>query len=276
MRGVARALRPAAEASITPPPAFAIARRALEFQNVMRRSLLLAYALITGLSLISSGPAFAQYGGGGGGGRGGAGAGAGGDDSSDDAARKKRDDEWSTGANLDLPGKRNAGPCPFVKVLYDASRYVEFKDDKVASSAVGYTGEIQNLSSGCVYTGTDPIHVEAELLFAFGRGPQASEANHTYRYWVAVTDRNMGVIAKEYFDVEAKFPQGEDRVLVTDRINGITIPRADANVSGANFEVLIGFDVTPQMADFNRMGKRFRVNAGSPAAQASSAPAAQP
>ena len=32
--------------------------------------------------------------------------------------------------------------------------------------------------------------------------------------------------------------------------------------SGANFEILVGFDVTPQMAAFNRLGKRFRPNAG--------------
>jgi hypothetical protein len=30
--------------------------------------------------------------------------------------------------------------------------------------------------------------------------------------------------------------------------------------------VLVGFDVTPEMVDFNRNGKRFRVNAGAPAA----------
>ncbi|MHB8285532.1 MAG: Tat pathway signal sequence domain protein, partial [Caulobacteraceae bacterium] len=27
-------------------------------------------------------------------------------------------------------------------------------------------------------------------------------------------------------------------------------------------EVLVGFDVTPKMAEFNRLGKRFRVNSG--------------
>ena len=50
---------------------------------------------------------------------------------------------------------------------------------------------------------------------------------------------------------------------MTDHINGITIPRKDANVSGSNFEVLVGFDIPPEMVDFNRQGKRFRVNAGS-------------
>jgi hypothetical protein len=36
-------------------------------------------------------------------------------------------------------------------------------------------------------------------------------------------------------------------------------------VSGENFEILVGFDVTPEMADFNRQGKRFRINVGAPA-----------
>ena len=42
----------------------------------------------------------------------------------------------------------------------------------------------------------------------------------------------------------------------------LVIPRALATTSGSNFEVLVGFEVTPQMAAFNRLGKRFRVNAG--------------
>ena len=55
----------------------------------------------------------------------------------------------------------------------------------------------------------------------------------------------------------------------TEDVFGITIPRANLKVSGANFEVLVGFDVTPEMADFNRQGERFRVNAGETTAQAS-------
>jgi arginyl-tRNA synthetase len=58
----------------------------------------------------------------------------------------------------------------------------------------------------------------------------------------------------------------------TETLKTITIPRADEKVSGGNFEVLIGFDVTPEMAAFNRDGKRFRVNAG----QTQQAQTAQP
>src|SRR5690606_7733514 len=114
------------------------------------------------------------------------------------AAKKKRDSEWNQ-PRAPLPQLRNAGPCPFVKVLYDAGRYIEFKDNREASSAVAYTGELQGLSSGCEYKDADPIKVRLEMLFGLGRGPEATESHKTYRYWVAVTQRNKQVLAKEYF-----------------------------------------------------------------------------
>ena len=186
----------------------------------------------------------------------------------DDAAKKrKRDSEWGNNQSP-LPALRNAGPCPFVKTLYDAARYVEFKDDREASANVGFSGEIQGISAGCQYKDDEPIQVAMEVLFELGRGPQATGSQKTYRYWVAVTDRNRSVLAKETFDLPVNFPSGKDRVYVTEKINEITIPRAALTTSGSNFEILVGFEVTPQMAAFNRDGKRFRLNAGAQAAAA--------
>jgi hypothetical protein len=173
---------------------------------------------------------------------------------------KKKKDDWGD-KHPPIPTIQNAGPCPFVKVLYDAARYVELKDNVEKFSAVGYTGEIQNLSSVCQYKGADPIHVQMEVLFELGRGPEAEGSSKTYRYWVAVTDRNRDVIDKTYFNLPVSFPAGQDRVLYTDTLKGITIPRASAKVSGANFELLVGFDVTPDMVAFNRDGKRFKPSA---------------
>jgi hypothetical protein len=215
------------------------------------------FTLLVAAAFLVAAPfaAHAQYGGG-------AGQGGGGDKQADeDAKKRKRDKEWGD-AQAPLPALRNAGPCPYVKTLYDASRYVEFKDDKEASASVGFTGEIQSLSAGCQYKDDEPIKVTMDILFEFGRGPQATSSSKTYRYWIAVTDRNREVIAKQEFEVPVNFPSGKDRVFVTEPVNNITIPRGTATTSGANFEVLVGFDVTPKMADFNRQGKRFRVNAG--------------
>jgi hypothetical protein len=103
--------------------------------------------------------------------------------------------------------------------------------------------------------------------FTLGRGPQAQGRAKTYRWWVAVTERNRSVIAKEHFALNAQFQPGQDRLAADESLGGITIPRKDDKVSGANFEILIGFDVTPEMAAFNRDGKRFRATAGEQVSQ---------
>lgn len=171
--------------------------------------------------------------------------------------KKQKEKEWNT-EPAPLPEVKNAGPCPYVKVLYDASRYVELKDDKEALANVGWTGEIEGVKSECQYRSSEPIRVQAAIRFGLGRGPQATGSSKNYRYWVAVTTRNQAVLNKQFFDIVGTFEPGQDRIHVVDTIKGITIPRANATVNGQNFEILIGFDVTPQMAEFNRLGKRFR------------------
>ncbi len=175
-------------------------------------------------------------------------------------ADRRRQEEFNL-TPAPLRERPNAGPCPFVRILYDAARYVEFEGGQQASSAVGFTGEIEGVEAECEYREADPIDIDMEILFHLGRGPQADGGSRTYRYWVAVTERNSAILAKQYFDLPVDF-EGQDRVMVRERLEGITIPRSDIAVSGASFEVLIGFEVTPEMAEFNRSGSRFRIGAG--------------
>ena len=165
-----------------------------------------------------------------------------------------------------------AGPCPYVKILYDAARYVELEGGRAAISNVGYTGEIEGISSDCEYREADPIRVDIGMLFQLGRGPQATSDQRTYRYWVAVTERNNAILSKEYFDLPVNF--AGQRTASVNEERTIVIPRAGVDTSGGNFEILVGFDVTPEMAEFNRSGSRFRVNAGT--TPAAPAPAAAP
>lgn len=155
-----------------------------------------------------------------------------------------------------LQRRPNAGPCPYVKILYDAARYVELEDGRPAYGAVGYTGEIEGLTSSCAYRGEEPIRVDMDVLFRLGRGPQATGAQRTYRYWIAVTERNRAVLDKQYFDLPVNFGGAQTAEATEQRT--IVIPRAQMTTSGAAFEILVGFDVTPEMAEFNRGGSRFR------------------
>jgi hypothetical protein len=179
--------------------------------------------------------------------------------------KKQKEKDWALG-EAPLPKVNTAGPCPFVRSLYDAARYVELKDRKESAGSVGFTGEIEGIKSTCEYKGGEPIKLKMATDFAFGRGPQADGETKIYRYWVAVTVRNSVVLDKKYFDVKVDFPKGADRVALVDRLEDIEIPRANATVSGSNFEVLVGFDVTPDMIQFNRLGKRFLPNIANPVA----------
>jgi len=49
---------------------------------------------------------------------------------------------------------------------------------------------------------------------------------------------------------------------VTERVDKIVIPRVAEGTSGENFEIIVGFELTPEQRAFNADGKRFRVSAG--------------
>ena len=144
--------------------------------------------------------------------------------------------------------RQNAGPCPPVGALYDSSRYVEFDGGGELYSNIEFTGEIIDVRLFCRYVEDNPLEAEVEIDFAFGKGPAADSSAHTYPYYVAVTRRNGKVLAKKYFNTEV--------------IGTIEIPRVDESISGTNFEVVVGFELTQEQLEFNRAGKRFRMDAG--------------
>ena len=160
-------------------------------------------------------------------------------------------------------GERNAGPCPRAFALYDAARIVELRGERQVFSNVGFTGEIAKVRSLCRYVGERPIVGDIEIDMNFGRGPAAGEqSTATYQYFVAVTRKNLAVIDKQTFPVTVEFPAGADRVSVTETISEYVIPRATETTSGENFEIIVGFEVTPEQRAFNADGRRFRVTAG--------------
>ncbi len=155
----------------------------------------------------------------------------------------------------------NAGPCPLLGALYEASRVVEFASAEERYTNIAFTGEIESVRGLCRYVDADPIHERVAIDMAFGRGAAAPGDRRTYRYWVAVARRGRAPIEKSYFDVDVRFGD-EDVVRRTEEIEGIVIPRASHEVSGENFEILVGFDLTAEQLKFNRDGKRFRIGAG--------------
>lgn len=157
--------------------------------------------------------------------------------------------------------EKNPGPCPEAFSLYETSRLVEFKGSESYEN-VGFTAEINKVRSLCRYYGERPIVADLTMEMSFGRGPAASGSAATYQYFVAVTRKNIEVIEKQVFPININFPQGVSIVEATENVGQIVIPRANENTSGANFEIIVGFELTPEQIAFNADGKRFRVSAG--------------
>ena len=160
-------------------------------------------------------------------------------------------------------GEANPGPCPRAFALYDASRIVQFDGDGAEKFGnVGFTGEIDSVRSLCRYYADRPIIADLTLDFSLGRGPAADGETVTYNYFVAATRKNIDVLEKVILPLSVTFPPGQDRVQVTEKVERIIIPRANDTTSGENFEIIVGFVVTPEQQAFNADGKRFRVSAG--------------
>lgn len=156
-----------------------------------------------------------------------------------------------------LETRPNQGPCPAAGSLYEAQRLVELNGEGEQYSDILYTGEINDVRLFCRYIDDDPIEAQIEIDFAFGKGAAAPSDAHQYQYFVAVTRTNRAVIDKQVFPIDVKFPNNKDTTEKTELVGRVVIPRADSSISGANFEILVGFELTDEQNAFNEAGRRY-------------------
>ena len=69
-------------------------------------------------------------------------------------------------------------------------------------------------------------------------------------YFVAVVDRSNTILGKRDFVLDVKFSGDKQIVEITDELH-LVIPLA-AGTSGADYAILLGFQVTPQELEYNR------------------------
>lgn len=155
--------------------------------------------------------------------------------------------------------KPNIGPCPAALVLWDAARKVEIHGAEKYDN-IGYTAELLGTRSLCKYFGSKPLTADLKIYMAFGRGPAAEGNTKEYKYFISIVRKDLAVIDKQEFSVKVHFKKGQSIVRRTEKFKKIVIPRAKDNTSGSNFEIIVGWVLTPEELKFARSGKRFRIN----------------
>jgi hypothetical protein len=154
-----------------------------------------------------------------------------------------------------LPGAVPQGPCPRVSILSDASSVTQFKSGLAQDLIdIEYEAEIVQVAPKCSYDRDGRITTVTTLSLIATRGPAAHSHDANFIFFVAVIDQNQRVLARERFESMLQFARSQRRAGVEEEIEGV-IPLA-AGLSGANYEILVGFELSQEQLDFNRTRRR--------------------
>jgi hypothetical protein len=140
--------------------------------------------------------------------------------------------------------------CPRIGVLYDAARKTEFASGSSTEiSNLAFDAEVSDAFTDCEYEG-DQVISNIEFALDMWAGPAARNAEKDFTYFVAITELNQRVITKEYFTYRANFENAR-RVYDIQEIKNISIPYKRLG-RGDLYEILIGWDLTPEQIEYNR------------------------
>lgn len=145
--------------------------------------------------------------------------------------------------------------CPQVKIVDELSSLSEFSDlsDTADYNLISKVSLAQT-ESNCVYDGNNAV-VDLKLVFegqlgAKGRAKPGDTPTFSYPFFIAVTDADGGIKAKEIFGASLTYAAGTNGHTYYESLRQI-IPVAN-NLEARSFNVLIGFQLTPEQLRHNR------------------------
>ena len=143
------------------------------------------------------------------------------------------------------------GPCPTVSIVSDAARLTQYRDGAGRDlTDVRYQAEISNVQFSCRYQRDGRLTAALAIDIVATRGPAADDGSTNFPFFVAIADSRQNILAKEVFDSVIEFDRRQRRAGVREEIDQ-ELPLAGED-SGANYEVLVGFQLTAEQLEQNR------------------------
>jgi hypothetical protein len=151
-----------------------------------------------------------------------------------------------------------SAPCPGVSILGDASEITLFAQGRGQDlTDVAYSASIERVAGNCDYTRAgDTVTSTVAARLVATRGPAAQASEETFVYFVAVVDKDQKILARERFDSTFTFQAGQRQAAAIEEIEQILPIRAD--LRGIDYEILVGFELTPEQLEFNRQERQGR------------------
>ncbi len=141
-------------------------------------------------------------------------------------------------------------PCPVALVLKEAGEVVRYQPGAGRDLLdVAYRASFGQNSLECHYKGSRlAVALDVEVIAERGPGAGAGEAR--IPYFVAVLDERQRILAREVFEAAVVFEEGRRRASVTEELAQRL--RLEDSQSGANFEIVVGFELSPEELEENR------------------------
>ncbi len=121
---------------------------------------------------------------------------------------------------------------------------------------IEYEAEIAQVAPDCFYGRDGRITVTTTLGLIATRGPAARSDRANFIFFVAVVDQAQRVLARERFESALEFGENQRRAGVEEEIEEV-IPLA-TGLTGAHYEILVGFELSGEQLEFNRSRTRRR------------------
>jgi len=150
--------------------------------------------------------------------------------------------------------------CPAASILGDAADVTVFRAGPGRDLPdVHYHAQLTNLATRCDFgrtRGTNYAYGRLNFDVEVALGSAAYPAPVDVRYFVAVIDStSQRILTREVFSVHAPLSSEHRSITVADHIGRVAIP-IEARVDGGNYELVIGFELTPEQVAFNRTRSR--------------------
>ncbi len=145
-------------------------------------------------------------------------------------------------------------PCPRASVLGDAARLVRFQAGEGRDlTDVEHEAEIAVVGLACDYDDDEVVN-EVTIQVAAIRGPAARGSETEMSYFVAYIHGERGIQEKAVFTSAITFKEGRRRGGVQEEVE-VVIP-ITAKAQGPEYEIIAGFQLTPEQLAYNRSQRR--------------------
>jgi hypothetical protein len=147
--------------------------------------------------------------------------------------------------------------CPSVLILADAEHFTQFRPgrgrdvtDTIAE------GEITGFKGTCQFgKRNQTLEMTLSVSFTLTRGAANTDGMVSFPYFVAVPTMYPDPAGKAVIPASVQFPGNLSKVRYSDEEITLSLPLSEG-VTGASYEVIIGFQLDQDQLEYNRSHRR--------------------